>query len=29
LLVEAARHHWKLFDAEEPSATKVAHRHAA
>ena len=23
LVVEAARHHWKLFDGEEPSATKV------
>ena len=29
LVVEAARHHWKLVDGEEPSATKVAHRHAA
>ncbi len=29
LVVEAARHHWKLVDGEEPYATKVAHRHAA
>lgn len=29
LVVEAARRHWKLYDGEEPSATKVAHRHAA
>ncbi len=29
LVVEAARRHWKLVDGEEPSATKVAHRHAA
>jgi hypothetical protein len=29
LVVEAARHHWKLVDGEEPSATKVARRHAA
>jgi uncharacterized membrane protein YebE (DUF533 family) len=29
LVVEAAQHHWKLFDGEEPSAKKVAHRHAA
>ncbi len=30
LVVEAARHHWKLHDGEEPSAKKkVAHRHAA
>jgi len=28
-VVEAARHHWKLYDDEEPSATKVAHRDAA
>jgi tellurite resistance protein len=29
LVVEAARHHWKLTDGEEPSTMKVAHRHAA
>lgn len=29
LVVDAARHHWKLVDGEERSATKVAHRHAA
>ena len=29
LVVEAARHHWKLYDGEEPNATKAAHRHAA
>jgi hypothetical protein len=29
LVVEAAQHHWKLFDGEEPSAKKVSHRHAA
>ena len=29
LVVEAARHHWKLVDGEEPGATKVVHRHAA
>ncbi|MBA4175172.1 MAG: hypothetical protein C0505_01205 [Leptothrix sp. (in: Bacteria)] len=29
LVVEAARHHWRLVDGEEPSTTKVAHRHAA
>ena len=29
MVVEAARHHWKLVDAEEPSATKVAYREAA
>ncbi len=29
LVVEAARHRWKLFDGEEPISTKVAHRHAA
>lgn len=29
LVVEAARHHWKLVDGEEPSSTKVAFRHAA
>ena len=29
LVVEAARRHWKLYDGEEPSVTKVAHRHAA
>ena len=28
LVVEAARHHWKLYDGDEPSATKVVHRHA-
>ena len=29
LVVEAARHHWKLFDGEEPNAKKVAQRHVA
>jgi hypothetical protein len=29
LVVEAARHHWKLVDGDEPSAAKVARRHAA
>ena len=29
LVLQAARHHWKLVDGEESSATKVAHRHAA
>ena len=29
LVVEAARHHWNLCDGAGPSATKVAHRHAA
>lgn len=29
MVVEAARHHWKLVDGEEPSATKLAHRQAA
>ena len=29
LVVEAARHHWKLYDGEEPGVTEVAHRHAA
>jgi hypothetical protein len=29
LVVEAAQHHWKLFDGEEPSAKKMAHRRAA
>lgn len=29
LVVEAARHHWKLLDGEDPSATQVAHRYAA
>jgi hypothetical protein len=29
LVLEAARHHWKLKNGEEPIATKVAHRHAA
>ena len=29
LVVEAARHHWKLLDGEEPIATKVTHRQAA
>ena len=29
LVVEAAQHHWKLFDGEEPNAKKVSHRHAA
>ena len=29
LVVEAARHHWKLFDGEESTATTTARRHAA
>jgi len=29
MVVEAARHHWKLVDGEEPVSTKMAHRHAA
>jgi tellurite resistance protein len=29
LVVEAAQHHWKLFDGEEPIAKKLSHRHAA
>ena len=29
LVVEAARHHWKLVDGEEPSAAKVTRRHDA
>ncbi len=29
LVLEAARHHWKLVDGEEPSAAKVARRHDA
>lgn len=29
LVVEAAQHHWKLFDGEEPSAKELSHRHAA
>jgi hypothetical protein len=29
VVVEAARHHWKLVDGEEPSAPASAHRHAA
>ena len=29
VVVEAARHHWQLVDGEEPSVTKVVHRHAA
>lgn len=29
LVVEAARKHWKLVDGDEPSAAKVAHRHAS
>ncbi len=28
-VVEAARHHWKLVDGEEPTATKMARRHTA
>ena len=28
-VVDAARHHWKLVDGEEPGAAKGAHRHAA
>ena len=29
LVVEAARHHWKLFDGEESTVTRTARRHAA
>lgn len=29
LVVEAARHHWRLQDGDEPSATKVSHRQVA
>lgn len=29
LVVEAARHHWKLVDGEEPGAFTVERRHAA
>ena len=29
LVVEAARHHWKLVDGEEPISTKVTHLYAA
>lgn len=29
LVADAARHHWGLFDAGDPSATNVVHRHAA
>jgi hypothetical protein len=29
LVVEAARHHWKPVDGEEPSYTEMAFRHAA
>jgi uncharacterized membrane protein YebE (DUF533 family) len=29
LVLEAARHHWKLVDAEAPGAAKVDHRLAA
>jgi hypothetical protein len=29
LVLEAARHHWKLVDGEEPRAAKVARRHDA
>ena len=29
LVVESARHHWKLVDGEEPSATTIARHHAA
>lgn len=29
LVVEAARHHWKLVDGEEPTTTKAARSHAA
>ena len=29
LVVDAARHHWKLVDGEEPSATKMSRRHVA
>ncbi len=29
LVVEAVRHHWKLFDGEEPGTMKVARCHAA
>lgn len=28
LVIEAARHHWKLVDGEEPIAKKAAHRNA-
>lgn len=28
-VVEAARHHWRLVDGEEPSATKLTRRHDA
>jgi len=28
VVVEAARHHWKLVDGEEPISTKVSHRNA-
>lgn len=27
-VVEAAQHHWKLFDGEVPSVKKMSHRHA-
>ena len=29
LVVEAARHHWRLVDAKEPSAAKETHRRPA
>ncbi len=29
LVVEAARHHWKLVNGEEPTAAKAAHSHAS
>ncbi len=29
LVVEAARHHWKLIEGDEPCATTSAHRHIA
>ena len=29
LVLEAAQRHWKLVDGQEPSAAKVARRHAA
>jgi hypothetical protein len=29
LVVEAARHHWKLVDGEEPSVTTMSQRHRA
>lgn len=29
LVVDAARHHWKLFDEEDPSPANVVHRRAA